>query len=187
MTKPSTNESSEQWDETVNMGWKTLIPVKIYDWFEGDPISRDLCIHILLKARREDMKFPSFHKNKPFQLKRGQLLFSRREWSKLLQREPSLIQRRLNRVINMRQQLPIKLHQQISKHYTIISVQNYSELVSFKDTNAPADEPPNSPQIHQSCSTVAPKQPRSYTRTAPQMHHPIDNKELKDSKTVKQE
>ena len=50
------------------LGWKTPIPIEIYDWFVGDPIARDLCIHILLKARREDMKFPLFHKNKPFQL-----------------------------------------------------------------------------------------------------------------------
>ena len=33
------------------LGWKTPIPIEIYDWFVGDPIPRALCIHILLKAR----------------------------------------------------------------------------------------------------------------------------------------
>jgi len=105
--------------------WKQPIDKRIYDWFGDDHLVRDLFLHLILKAQNEDMKEPKMLNNKTFQLQRGQVLFGRNTFSKILRCSPSGAERALHRLAKVYSKVTSKP----SKNYTVITILNYDELV----------------------------------------------------------
>jgi len=110
------------------MGWKQPIDTDVYLWFGDDHLARDLFIHLLLKARNNDMEFPEHYKGKPFLLKRGQVIFGQNEYGRKLRCSPIGAYKALKRLEKV-------LSRVISKptpDYTIITILNFDDIVGME-------------------------------------------------------
>lgn len=107
------------------MGWKQPIDTDVLSWFGDDHLARDLFIHLLLRARNEDMEKPAMYQGKLYQLKRGQVIFGRNEFSKRLRASPSGTSKALLRIAKVW----CKVTCEVSKNYTVITILNYDDLV----------------------------------------------------------
>lgn len=116
------------------MGWKQPIDTDIYEWFGEDNLARNLFIHLLLKARNKDMDNPQYYKKKPYKLKRGQVIFGRREYAKLICAAPSSSRNALERLIKVYSKVTSKSN----SDYTVINILNFDELVGLEPANKPA-------------------------------------------------
>ena len=113
------------------MHWKQPIDTDIYNWFEDDYLAMNLFIHLLLRARNEDMESPKMYKNKTYQLKRGQVLYGRNKFSEYVSSSPSGTDRALLRLSKVYSKVTSKR----STNYTIVTIQNYDELVAFEQAD----------------------------------------------------
>ena len=118
--------------------WKVPIPQDIDDWFGSDVIARELFIRLLLKARVNDAETPSMIHGIQYQLKRGQVLFSRKSWSDAQQRDGSVTTKALYR---LRDKHKLVTTESTTK-FTIVSIQNYDEITSMRTTDRTTDEQP---------------------------------------------
>jgi|DEB0MinimDraft_6_1074348.scaffolds.fasta_scaffold15192_2 hypothetical protein len=118
--------------------WKVPIPQDIDDWFGSDVIARELFIRLLLKARVNDAETPSMIHGIQYQLKRGQVLFSRKSWSDAQQRDGSVTTKALYR---LRDKHKLVTTESTTK-FTIVSIQNYDEITSMRTTDRTTNEQP---------------------------------------------
>jgi len=124
--------------------WKVPIPQDIDDWFGSDVIARELFIRLLLKARVNDADSPSTINGIQYQLKRGQVLFSRKSWSDAQQREGSVTTKALYR---LRDKHKLVTTDSTTK-FTIVSIQNYDEITSMGTTDSTTNAQPIAQQTH---------------------------------------
>ena len=112
------------------MGWKQPIDTKlVYEKFDKDHLARDLFIHLLLRARGEDMEKPGMYKGKPYKLKRGQVLYGRNSYGELLRASPSGTDKALMRIQDVFSEVTCKR----DKNYSIVTLINYDSWVDMSD------------------------------------------------------
>lgn len=110
------------------MSWKQPIDTDVYRWFGDDHLARDLFIHLLLRARNKDMEHSEHYKKKPYQLKRGQVIFGRNEFAKLLRGTGSGTYKALHRLSSVYSKVTSKSN----SDYTVITILNFDELVCME-------------------------------------------------------
>lgn len=109
------------------MTWKVPIPQDVYEWFGDDHLAANLFVRLLILARTTDMEKPSFYNKRPYQLKRGQVLFGRNAWARFLGASPMGASNALERVSRVSPVLATK----VAGQFTIVSVQKYDEITSM--------------------------------------------------------
>jgi len=109
------------------MSWKQPIPTDIYDIFGDDHLARDLYIHLLLRSQNSDMEHPKHYKGKPYQLKRGQAIFGRNEYSKLLRCSGSGLRHALDRLEKRYSRVTSKP----SPDHTVITILDYDFIIEM--------------------------------------------------------
>jgi hypothetical protein len=115
--------------EESNMSWKQPIPVTIFEAFGKDHLARDLFIHLLLRARAEDMDDYGYYEGKPYKLKRGQVIMGQNEYAVKLRSSGSNVWRACVRLVNRVDHY--KVNKQASYNYSIISILFYDDLTKM--------------------------------------------------------
>lgn len=110
------------------MGWKQPIDTDIYEWFGDDHLARDLFNHLIMHSKNKDMVEPKYFKGKPYLLKRGQVIFGRNKYAKLLRSSASGTRNALLRLTKVYSRVTSKS----TPDYTIINILDYDNLIRFE-------------------------------------------------------
>lgn len=109
------------------MKWKQPIDTGIYEEFGDDTAAMNLFIHLLLRSQNEDMTQPLIYKGKPYQLQRGQTIFGRNEYAKLINLSPSGTRRALQRL----EKVYSKVTSKSDENFTIVNILNYNAIIQM--------------------------------------------------------
>lgn len=126
-------------------GWIKLHR-KFTEWeWADEPNMVSLFIHLLLSASNSDRLW------KGQKIKRGQLVFGRKEWS----RKTGISEQSLRTCIN-RLKSTSELTTKVTSKFTLITICNYDEYQTTKNTNQPAHQPAHQPAINQQSTSNQP-------------------------------
>lgn len=109
------------------MSWKQPIPTNLKEIFGGDYLGMNLYVWLLLNSANKDGNFTD-PRHKIVAVKRGQTIFGRNEYGKLLNCSPKTAERTLSRIcLNP----VLKLTKQATTNFTVVTIENYDEIVEM--------------------------------------------------------
>jgi hypothetical protein len=114
------------------MSWKQPIDVSILNEFKGFEAEGMLYILLIIKACNKQTWIN--YRGKPALLERGQVIFGRNEYSLWIGTSPSTAERKLKNL----EKRTSKITSKPNENYTIVTINNYDELVSFEQANEQA-------------------------------------------------
>jgi len=117
------------------MSWKQPIPTNLETIFGEDYASQLLYRELIYRACNEDAVL-TLDGKKFVTLKRGQVLFGRNKYGKYLGWDDMKVSRTLTKICEIYKKVSI----QPSKNYTIVSIENYDEVVDMSKQRASSEQ-----------------------------------------------
>lgn len=120
----------------TNNNWKQPIPTNLKELFGNDYLGMNLYIWLLINSANKDGMFMD-QRGKSILVKRGQTIFGRNEYAKLLNCSPKTAERTLSRICL---KVVLKMTKQANKNFTVVSINNYDEVTSMTQQRPSNDQ-----------------------------------------------
>lgn len=114
------------------MSWKQPIPTDLDSVFGTDYKCQYLYIQLLLRSANKDGFFTDEKTKRTFAIKRGQVVFGRNKWSKIIGVSPATVERLLHKISGIYQKVSYSAQQ----GFTVVSINNYDEVTEMSDSRA---------------------------------------------------